>query len=64
MQYPLISDHCTDKFLDVSKNIQMSENVQTGVEFTYASFNFVQNDDTNVVMSLECSVSFFISYKF
>ena len=41
----------------------MSGNVQTGVELTYMSFSFVQNADANVVMSLECSVSFFITMK-
>ena len=63
MKYPIVADHCTDIPLKVSKNTLMSGNVQTGVQLTYMSFSFVQNADANVVMSLECSVSFVISMK-
>ena len=57
-------DHCTDVPLKVSTSTQMTGNVQTGVELTYVSFSFVQNDDAHGVMSLECSVSFYYSEDF
>ena len=60
LKYPIVANHCTDIPLKVSKNSQMSGNVQAGIELTYMSFSFVQNADANAVMSLECSVSFFI----
>jgi len=56
--YEFISNQCGDEFLQVASSPVTTDNVQSGINFSYQGFKFVTSvdDETPVNMKLECSV--------
>ena len=55
--YPIVVNQCLDIPLNVSKNIKFNNDLQTGVELSHKSFNFVGASEVAVALKLSCTVS-------